>query len=105
MEYFEYFWQQNFNSNKVPIFLVDFDTFIKSFCREIERNTGILLTEIQKQYVKYLIDPENQNQVYKNGFLLFVRDFWSIPSNRTKLLSMKINLSKMSFKEILKMAG
>lgn len=42
------------------------------------------------------IDPENQNQVYKNGYLLFIKDYWSIPSNRTKLFNMKMNLKEVN---------
>lgn len=45
--------------------------------------------------MKSLLDPENRNLVYKNSYLIFVRDFWDLPSNRTRLLKGQINLSKM----------
>lgn len=50
---------------------------------------------MQKKIIKSEVDPENQNQVYKSGYLLFVKNFWGIPSQRTKFFNMKTNLSRL----------
>ena len=86
--------------------VVDYDTFITRFCEEIELHTMIVLAEEQKLWIKAEVDPENQNQVYKNGYLLFVKNFWALPSNRTKFFNMKLNLSRLRTQpNLLPMAG
>jgi hypothetical protein len=46
--------------------------------------------------------------VYKNGYLLFVKNFWGVASQRTRFFNMKINLRKIGEgrgQEMLPMAG
>jgi hypothetical protein len=75
--------------------VIDYDTFINHFGREVERQTNVILNDRQKEVIRVTVDPGNKNLVYKNGYLLFVRDFWAVGSWRTKLFNMTINLSHL----------
>lgn len=73
--------------------MVDWDSFIESFSRSIAQLASYELNATQKQFIKTKIDPLHRNEVYKNAFLLFAKHYWDVPSNRTNLFKMKINLT------------
>lgn len=75
--------------------VVDWDVFVKHFSEQVKKWANYELNSTQKDFIRTKIDPEHRCEVYKSGFLLFVRDFWEVPSNRTNLFKMKINFSSL----------
>jgi hypothetical protein len=87
------FWQQKLSPKEL---IIDWDKFILLFDDWILETISLKLNHLQKEFIKSLIDPEGKNLVYKNSYLLFVKNFWELPSNRTKLLKGQVNLSKIT---------
>jgi hypothetical protein len=75
--------------------VVDWDLFIRNFVAAVSVHANYQLNSTQKEFIKTKIDPLQTNQIYKNAFLLFAKHYWQLPSNRTNLFKMKINLSAL----------
>ena len=75
--------------------MLDWDVFIANFSSTIAKYAHYELNQTQKEFIKAKIDPKKTNQIYKNAFLLFAQEYWDIPSNRTNLFKMKMNLSNV----------
>jgi hypothetical protein len=95
MENYEVFWNEQLMGVSQAQLVIDWDTFIASFVENIARYAQYELNSIQRQFIKSKIDPEHRNEIYKSGFLLFAKNYWDLPSNRTNLFKMKINLTNV----------
>lgn len=73
MQLQEVFWQNKLSPKEL---IIDWDKFISLFDEFILETISLKLNHVQKDYIKALIDPENRNLVYKNSYMLFVKNFW-----------------------------
>lgn len=89
------FWNEELAMEGYRQLVIEWDTFIRNFSKAIGQHAHYQLNSTQKDFIKTKIDPLQTNQIYKNAFLLFAQQYWDIPSNRTKLFKMKINLTHL----------
>lgn len=75
------FWVDHFIKDTV----VDWDTFINAFATFVDKNYRVKLEEIQRNEVKRIVDPSNQQEIKVKNFNNFLEDYWILPTNREKL--------------------
>lgn len=75
--------------------VLDWDVFIRNFATSIATYAHYDLNPTQREFIRAKIDPDRRGEVCKAAFLLFAQDYWDIPSNRTNLFKMRINLTNV----------
>jgi hypothetical protein len=93
MDNYEVFWNKEISSEGYLQLVLDWDVFIRNFAASIATYAHYDLNATQREYIHSKIDPQRRGEVCKAAFLLFAQDYWDVPSNRTNLFKMRMNLT------------
>jgi hypothetical protein len=95
MDNYEVFWNNEIASEGYLQLVLDWDVFIRNFAASIATYAHYDLNAIQREFIRAKIDPLKKGEICKAAFLLFAQDYWDIPSNRTNLFKMRMNLTNV----------